>query len=265
MKPFAPSQIGRRYGWHRPRVANLRMAPMFRAAPDAVFPVRFDLLSFQPDAFDQLQEGSCTSNSALGEARALHRLLGLPPDADFARQLHYWLERKEQGSDPGDDSGSSIAESVDVMEKYGLALETDWPYDPDHFAMTPTEAILAEAAQHKILKATNVAPDLASIKASIFAQRGVLYGFTVFPDLESDETAETGLLRMPDPGDDVLGGHANRWIGWDDEIEVFGEVGALRSRNSWNKKWGLNGDFWMPYAFFNAGYCSDLHQLNQAA
>lgn len=263
--PIAPSTIGRKYGFRRAPLPNFSMRPVFRAASDAVFPPKTDLLELQPPPFDQGQEGSCTANSACGEARYLHRLLGIAPDADFARQLLYYLERKDQGSAPDDDSGSSIAESVAAMETYGLALESDWPYD-GNFSTTPTDAILAEAAQHKILAAQIVANDPASFKQCIADNRGIMIGFTVFESFENPQFAKDGIMPMPADGENILGGHAVRIIGYDDTMQANGLTGYYLVRNSWGEGWALQGNFWMPYDFVHGQqYATDFHRLDQAA
>lgn len=258
--PIAPSTIGRSYGFHQPKVKNFAMKPVFRADPSVVPPSSFSLLDNQPPVFDQGQFGSCTANSACGEAAYLHNILNISPDGPFSRMLLYFLERQDDGSGSDNDAGSSISESVAAMLNYGLALEADWTYDSDHFSMTPTPEILAGALQNKILDSEVVSPDIDSIKASIVGGRGVMYGFTVFESFESPQTAQTGMMFMPAATEQVLGGHANRWIAYDDNININGEIGGFRSRNSWGD-WGLQGDFWLPYSFFNAGYCSDLHRL----
>jgi C1A family cysteine protease len=263
--PIAPSKIGRAYGFRQPKVRNFAMKPVFRADPAVVLPPRFDLLAQQPPVFDQGQEGSCTANSACGEAAFLHNILNVAPNGPFSRQLLYFLERQDDGSGSTNDAGSSISESVAAMLNYGLAMEIDWPYDPAHFSMSPTPQILAEAIKNKILDAEVVPPTIADIKAAIFSGRGVMYGFTVFESFEDPSVAQTGMMLMPQTGEQILGGHANRWIGYDDEININGSIGGFRSRNSWGEGWGITGDFWMPYDFFNASYCSDLHRLVSAA
>lgn len=258
-----PSRLGFRYGFHRPSIANMMMRPLFKAAPGLIFDPAYDNRTLQRKHFNQLDEGSCTANSVDGEVAAIYRLLGIGPDVDFSRQLTYALEREQQGSALTDDSGSSISMSCTVVEQFGVAPETDWPYDKAHFAMQPTPEILAEAAKLKNLRGSMVNNDRASFKATILAKRGVLLGFTVFESFENDQNMTTGIMSLPQDGEQILGGHAVRAIGWDDNKQGPGWTGAYRMFNSWGEDVMDGGDFWMPYVFaHDLGYASDFHRLD---
>jgi C1A family cysteine protease len=236
------------YNWHRSPLPLLTSAQIFRGDPATVFPSKFDLFLFQPPRFDQGQEGSCTANSACGEVRTIHRVLNRANDADFSRQLTYYLERKEQGTPIKEDSGSSIAESVAVLEKYGAALETLWPYDQKHFAAKPPASVLVKAKLGRISGSQPVLNDPAAFKAVLMKQRGVLIGFSVYESFESNAVAATGRMPMPKKGEQVLGGHAVRVIGWDDSTASYLVV------NSWGEGWGdpkYPGCFWMPYDYLH--------------
>ena len=144
-----------------------------------------------------------------------------------------------------------------------MALESDWPYDPTHFSMAPTDAIMAEALPQAVKSADDVGEDINSIKASIFNdQRVVMFGFTVFESFESPDVASSGLVPVPQPGEQVLGGHAVYRCGWDDNIVIGDSKGAFLFRNSWNKGWGQDGNAYMPYDFIRQNLTSDSHRLN---
>src|SRR5262249_61934311 len=59
-----------------------------------------------------------------------------------------------------------------------------------------------------------------------------VFGFTVYTKFESQEMARTGVLSMPGPDEDVVGGHAVLAVGYDDASETF------IVRNSWGADWG---------------------------
>jgi C1A family cysteine protease len=266
MMTLAQSTIGRRYGWRRSPLPNMFLLSQFMGDNDlaATLPPAYSDLDKQPDVFDQGQEGSCTANSAGGAFQHLHRILGKPNDFTPSRQLLYYLERKDQGSSPTDDSGSSIAESVNAMKSYGLAPEQDWPYDSNHFSLKPTDAILKEAAQHKVTAAQQVGQTLTAFKTTIAQHRSVMIGFTVYQSFESEQFSKDGLMPIPKRFEPVLGGHAVRIIGWDDAIKGHGWVGAFLVRNSWGKGWALDGNFYMPYKFAMSRNASDFHRIDDA-
>lgn len=264
MKQLAESTIGRKYGWHRSPLPNLMLRPQFLGDDNLLLDLgpKFIDSDKQPDVLDQGQEGSCTANSASGASQHLMRIQGAFVDFTPSRQLLYYLERKDQGSAPTEDSGSSIAESVTALESYGIAPETEWPYDQAHFSLPPTDAVMADAARHKVTSAQQVAQTLSAFKTTIAQHRSVMIGFTVYQSFESAQFAKDGLMPMPKFFEQVLGGHAVRIIGWDDTVQGHGWTGAFRVRNSWGKGWALDGEFWMPYKFAMSRNASDFHRLD---
>ena len=65
--------------------------------------------------------------------------------------------------------------------------------------------------------------------------------------------AKTGVLSMPGPDEDVVGGHAVLAVGYDDATQTF------LVRNSWGADWGQAGYFTMPYAYLTTrGLSSDF-------
>jgi len=69
-------------------------------------------------------------------------------------------------------------------------------------------------------------------------------GFTVYDAFESDTVATNGMLSMPGPTEQMLGGHAVLIVGYDDARGVF------IVRNSWGADWGDRGYFYVPYGYF---------------
>ena len=65
--------------------------------------------------------------------------------------------------------------------------------------------------------------------------------FPIFPI--AWEVKKTGIMPLPNPGEGLVGGHCVVIIGYDDSKQ------AVLCRNSWGAEWGINGNFYMPYAF----------------
>jgi len=84
----------------------------------------------------------------------------------------------------------------------------------------------------------------------------VIFGFCVYSSFEGDQVAQTGVMPMPAPNEQVLGGHCVVAVGYDDMKQM------VTVRNSWGTGWGQSGYFEMPYAFiFDPDYTSDFHAI----
>jgi C1A family cysteine protease len=70
-----------------------------------------------------------------------------------------------------------------------------------------------------------------------------VFGFTVYDSFEGAQVAQTGVVPMPQPGENVVGGHCVVAVGYDSVKRVF------IIRNSWGTKWGMKGYCTMPYEY----------------
>jgi C1A family cysteine protease len=68
-------------------------------------------------------------------------------------------------------------------------------------------------------------------------------GFSVYQSFESQEVAQTGIVSMPQKGEQLLGGHAVLCVGYRNDVKRF------IVRNSWSDSWGIKGYFEMPYEY----------------
>ena len=71
----------------------------------------------------------------------------------------------------------------------------------------------------------------------------MVFGFTVYSEFESQQVAASGIVPMPSPADQVVGGHAVVLVGYNDAVDRF------RVRNSWGTGWAQAGYFEMPYLY----------------
>jgi len=202
----------------------------------------FSLLSEMPANYDQLDLGSCTANSGGSIFEHALRKLGL---AEFtpSRLAVYYQTRKLEGTTRRDD-GAQLRDVFKVLGKLGAAPEALWPYDTAKFAKAPPAAYTKVALKHVATKYLSVAQTLQDLKGALLAGYPVSFGFTCYPALESEAVAKTGLLPMPEHGEQPIGGHAVVLIGFDETRQLF------QVRNSWGSSWGVDGgQFWMPYAY----------------
>ncbi len=83
----------------------------------------------------------------------------------------------------------------------------------------------------------------------------VIIGISVYPSFEDDETARTGIVRMPGSREKVLSGHS---------MLVFARApGWFKARNWWGEDWGIGGDCWIPETYFTDEYAADLWVISE--
>jgi C1A family cysteine protease len=217
--------------------------PPIHAAGD--LPSSVDLRPKCPPVYDQGDLGACTGNALAGLFEFLQMELKLPSWVP-SRLFIYYGERAIEG-DIGQDNGAEIRDGMTVLERKGVCPETIWPYNIAKFAVKPPAQAFGTAVHHKIglyqrLDNTN----LLSLKSCLAAGFPFVFGFTVYESFESEDVAKTGVVPMPAPKEQTLGGHAVMAVGYDDASQVF------LVRNSWGSGWGQAGYFTIPYAYLTS-------------
>jgi C1A family cysteine protease len=152
-------------------------------------------------------------------------------------QFLYYEERVLEDS-VDYDSGATMADGMQVLTDTGVASEASCPYDIEHFTDKPSAAAYAEAGNLKIHDATNIS-GLEDIKTAVNNGNTAAIGFRVYDSFR--KIGKDGMMPVPKPGEQVLGGHAVLVVGYDDAKKV------VIVRNSWGEKWGDHGYFYMPY------------------
>jgi len=253
-----------RYGW-TPDLPDARdhlfSAP---AIALAALPPSADLRGGCPPVYDQGRIGSCTAN-AIGGAFEFDLLKQNLPDFTPSRLFIYYNERAMEGH-VSTDSGAQIRDGVKSVAKLGVCSESEWPYDDTPATSDggpfppgardgekPTDACYKDALNHTVTTYSRVVRDLDQMRGCLAAGYPFVFGFTVYESFESSEVAKTGVVPMPAPDEQVLGGHAVLAVGYDDSAQTF------MVRNSWGSGWGQAGYFTMPYAYLTTrGLSSDF-------
>lgn len=227
--------------------------PPFKAAdPAQQLPPSVDLRPGCSPVMDQGDTSSCTANSAAGcmeflELAELKAKVQAPEEFDpttfetHSRLFIYYNERRIEGTTQ-EDSGATIADSVQSLSQYGSCPESLWPFNPHALFNKPNKTAYQEGSSHKISTYMRC-NDLGDIKASLAEGFPVLIGITVYDSMMSDDVAATGIVPMPGPDDQVEGGHAVLVVGYDDSKQW------VIVRNSWGQGWGDKGYFYLPYAY----------------
>lgn len=244
---------GHRYNW-RPDIPDQRdFLFSQKVAPRVQLPTSVDLRSHCSPVFDQGKIGSCTGNALAGglefleiqELKAKGKLdaeIFVPGKfAHISRLFIYYNERALEGH-ASEDSGGMLRDGVKSLVQSGACRETVWKYLPSQALKRPSPKAYEEAKNHKISSYLRLST-MGEMKQCLADGFPFAFGFTVYESFESDDVARTGIMPLPAPGEQTLGGHAVLAVGYNDATSM------LIVRNSWGTAWGDKGYFLMPYAY----------------
>ncbi len=235
--PSAPLHV-RNYGW---RLDNLdRRDHVYTPALAARrLPTTFDQRPRFGPVYDQESLGACTAHAWGAAWNFALRKLGLTA-FELSRLGLYYDERVLERT-VRSDAGAQIRTGIKVLAKTGAAPERLWHYDVARFAERPPAPYYAEAKKHLAITYANVRQTSYALRACLAEDWPVVFGFTVYESFESDQVARTGIVPMPEAGEQRLGGHAVVVVGY--------EPGFFLVRNSWSRDWALEGYCKMPEAY----------------
>ena len=237
---------------------------------------------------------SCTAHAFTSALRFLHMSEGV--DEPLSRLFCYWASRVlVQGDAPESDSGSIVSNVVTAVEKYGVCLESLWPYDVTKFSGEPPQEAFDDALKRKVVTALPVTT-LRALKLSIAAGFPVPVAFTVAKSVEDGEdgrgshTWETGSFPLPaddDPdtyakylaeknagkgggkggGKGEAGSATATEVGPDHGVGVHivlavgydDATAKVKIQNSWGTQFGDAGFGDLAYSFFGPTQDSDMN------
>jgi len=240
-----------KYGW-RKDLPDVRDQYLKLTTPTTLPAETNVFVQYNPPVLDQGQLGSCTAHG-IGTALQFERMKqGLVPNFTPSRLFIYYAERVIEGT-VREDSGAEIRDGIKAIATLGAPPESDWPYNIDKFADKPPKQAYKDALGNKALTYFRVSQNLSIMKSCLAAGYPFVIGFSVYESFESAQVAQDGKVPMPQPDEQLLGGHCVITYGHDDKAGVF------RCRNSWGTEWGDNGNFTMPYTYLtNANLASDF-------
>jgi C1A family cysteine protease len=246
---------------NRTRLAA-RLTPAY--AP-AALPAQVDLRNWFSPIEDQGYIGSCTANAAVGlleyfERRSSSRYI------DASRLFVYKAERNLLGVTG--DFGAYLRTAMETLVLFGAPPEQYWPYDGSpantntHYDMEPPAFCYAFGANYKAVKyfrldspGTSPAQVLTNIKTYLSHGFPSMFGFPVYS--EFDYPLPGGLIAFPAQNSHYRGGHAIVAAGYDDNLTIGNDHGALLVRNSWGTGWGNAGYGWMSYRYVTQDLAED--------
>lgn len=244
-----------KYGW-RPDLPDHRDYVLsYSKLPRPVVP-HFDMRTWCAPVFDQGQYGSCTANAICGLDEFVQMRENIHTFRS-SRMFLYYNERDLEGT-TGSDSGAMIRDGMACLANQGVPLEDTWQYTAENLLTKPSQEAYDQAAQHKSISYWRVPQTANDMINCLLQEYPFVFGFTVYDSFESDEVAQTGIVNLPQPGENVVGGHAVMCVGYDTVSQRF------IVRNSWGTGWGQSGYFTMPFAYMtNPSLSSDFWTLRK--
>lgn len=213
----------------------------------APLPASTDLRQLCPAVYDQGKLGSCTAN-ALAAAFDFDRHKEGRPFMTPSRLFIYWNERDMEGT-VSSDAGARIRDGVKVLRKIGTPPETDWPYDITTFTEKPNTKSFTDAEKNEALTYLRITrPHTAKtydMQACLASGYPFVAGIGIYESFENPDVATTGIVPMPAPDEQLLGGHAILVVGYDTAKSQF------IVRNSWGESWGDHGYFYLPFDYLS--------------
>jgi C1A family cysteine protease len=200
---------------------------------------------------DQGDLGSCTS-FAIGSLLTYNNIKQDAEDTDPTNDIDaftpshlfiYYNERVMLNT-VNSDSGAVIRDGIKSVVRQGACRESYWPYSIQKFIQRPPMDAYQEALKHQAILYFRINnTNILNLKSCFYEGYPFVFGFSVYTSFMSNQVAKTGMVPLPNPSENLLGGHAVTCVGYDDDRHVF------ICRNSWGVGWGDKGYFYMPYNY----------------
>lgn len=218
----------------------------------------------QAPVWDQGQTGSCTGHGT-GGSIAYRRIRQGCSDAGRKPSVLalYFNGRAYEGTED-EDAGAYIRDVIRGAKRLGAPFEDGpdgWPFDPKKVTVKPPPEAYAAGLKEQLLEGRRIAGGTLAIdyvRLSLSEDYPVTFGSFLYGSFMSDEVARTGLVPMPQPHENIVGGHCMAIVGYHDATRQF------IVRNSWGRDWGLEGYCLMPYDYFGTSkLTSDLWSIRE--
>lgn len=193
-----------------------------------------DLRPFTSPRHNQGNTGTCVANSTI-KALEIKRIqkYGMAAHVDLSRLAVYYLARELMFPPQTDkDKGTHISLAFDVLRRFGVCPETDWPFDTAQVCIPPSWKAMRSAYLHKIGSFFRIRSQgqgrVQEVIRCLRAGHPVVYGTAVGDNWQNYQKGQV----LNDPGANP-GGHATVLIGYKD--------GVFIGENSWGNSWGDDG------------------------
>ena len=200
-----------------------------------------DLREYSSPRHNQRNTSSCVANAVV-KALEIKRILkhGHEAHVDLSRMAVYFLARELMfPPETHEDDGTYISHAFDVLRRFGVPPEADWPWDLAKVNTAPSWRAMRKAYLHKIqgfykIRSTGQ-KRVDEVALCIQSGYPVVFGTTTGSNWGSYRKGD--VLIRPDKVD---GRHATVLLGVKD--------GKFIGENSWGTNWGDDGFYLMDPA-----------------
>lgn len=202
---------------------------------------RVDLRLWASPVEDQLHLGSCVGQAVVGAYELLLNKADRKKFTDLSRLFVYYNARLLDDA-VNEDVGAYVRDGIKAVNKFGVCSEQSWPYLIERFAEAPSIQSY-EDAQRRLIKKYYRLETIEDIVDALNADNPVVTSMNVYDSFyELDRPGKT-ILPMPRTSEDLIGGHAVTFVGYDLAKRLF------LARNSFGEDWADNGYFWVPFDY----------------
>jgi hypothetical protein len=194
-----------------------------------------DLRKFSTNRQDQGNTQSCVAQAVV-KALEIKRCMryGNEAHVDLSRRQIWYLSREMMNPPRNrEDSGTYISFACDVLRRFGVAPEADFPWNTD-YDQSPTWKSMRKAYLHRITAYRRITSEGAQrvedCKAALAAGEPIVFGTAVGNNWFD---YKAGAIIYPTDPNDTDGHHATTLEGWNGQYFL--------DENSWGNNWGLDG------------------------
>lgn len=213
-------------------------------------PETIDLRPFSSPRHDQGATGTCVAQAAVKALEVLRIKQGLS-HFDLSRLAVYYLAR-ELMTPPRTkvDSGTYVSLAFDVIRRFGVPPEADWPWDLSKMHTSPSWAAMRAARPYRVSSHFRIRSKgvtrVKDVQQALRAGYPVVFGTAVGKNWH-DYKRGSAPLGVPQK---KTGNHATVLLGWDGK-HFIGE-------NSWGMRWGEDGFYYMTTNVISSSQSSDF-------
>jgi C1A family cysteine protease len=202
---------------------------------------RVDLRPWASPVENQDHLGSCVGQAVVGAYELLLNKADATKFTDLSRLFVYYNARLLDNS-TNEDVGAFVRDGIKAIEKYGVCSEQIWPYLVERFAYAPSIQSY-EDARTRLIKKYYRLKNVKDMIDALNADLPVVTSFNVYDSFDELEYSRNHILPMPRASENLVGGHAITFVGYDLSKKLF------IARNSFGEDWGDRGYFLVPFDY----------------